>query len=126
LNGFLEPSRPCAARKPEGGVLAIIVAEPDAEDEAATRQDVNGRDVLGNLDRVEQGKEKDARGDTNPRSQAGKVEEIRQRLIEPKLIREEVLANGHKVESEVLREEDELLVLAKLLRRCRVDIMNHR
>ena len=59
LEPLLEPADPLLRILPHGQVLDVAVAEPDSEDEASAADDIECRDLLGDVDGMVQREEQD-------------------------------------------------------------------
>src|SRR5262249_60913062 len=100
-------------RECEGLVLLAAVTEPDAEDEAAVGDRVERRDVLSDLDRVEERGKEDAGADPHLAGLGRDMGEEGHRLEHLEGLGEEVLAAEDRGEAAVTREADLLKVLCE-------------
>ena len=117
LEPLLEPPAAVGTMHAERGELTIGVPHRGAEDDAPTREHVERGDILGDLYGVEHREQHDAEREPHTRDDGGDMRQIRDGLVVPQLLAEEVLPVDERVEPELRRRRGQLEVLGQLLRR---------
>src|SRR5262245_19482354 len=112
LKTFLEPSQALALRYLERIELDLAIAQPDAEDEVATPDDVERGDAFGHLDRVVKIDEQDAGHAGHLARLGGQAPAERNELELAHALTQVVLAGGDRVPAVIARQAGhrELLV----------------
>jgi hypothetical protein len=93
----------------------VGIPEPDTHHGSAARHDVEGRDLLGDVDGIVQRKQQDAGGKSKRGRDAGEIRQIGNRLVVAQLRSEEVLPGTDEIEAEPFHQVHQLLVLGHLL-----------
>ena len=92
---------PLTGVEPEGLVLLVPVAQPDAEDEAPAGDDVERGGLLGHRHRIEQRQQVNRDPDPHRAGLRGKPGRRHGRLGRLVLVQEEVLAEHQHVEPQI-------------------------
>ena len=97
----------------ERAVLDVPVSEARADDQPTVRDHVERCELLGDVDRMEQGKQEDTRAEDQAARVRGEPRQGRDRLEVRERIGQIMLARPHRAEAHGAREPDLLDVLAE-------------